>query len=126
MAHGMELRAFAERVLLSDSLEEKLAPPAERLTDECPGPALLKLEAPGRPDGLRMAGRGDRVELPPERDLHREEERAVLLHLFANHELLATELMALAILRFAGPCSKHSGTSRSTPGSTWSAWPAVG
>lgn len=100
MAHGMELRAFAERVLLSDSLEEKLAPPAERLTDECPGPALLKLEAPGRPDGLRMAGRGDRVELPPERDLHREEERAVLLHLFANHELLATELMALAILRF--------------------------
>jgi uncharacterized ferritin-like protein (DUF455 family) len=47
-----------------------------------------------------MAGRGDRVVLPPERELHREEPRAVLLHLFANHELLATELMALAILRF--------------------------
>jgi uncharacterized ferritin-like protein (DUF455 family) len=96
----MELRAFAERVLLSDSLEEKLAPPAEALTDDRPGPALGVPDAPGRPAGLRLAKRGDRVELPPERELHREEPRAVLLHLFANHELLATELMALAILRF--------------------------
>lgn len=96
----MELRAFAERVLLSDSLEEKLAPPAGLLTDGDPGPVLLTPDAPGRPDGLRMAGRGDRVELPPERELHREEQRAVLLHAFANHELLATELMALAILKF--------------------------
>src|SRR5687767_3470708 len=96
----MELREFAGRVLLSDSLDEKLAPPAEPLTDDRPGPAIVTPDAPGRPPGLRMAGRGDRVELPPERDLHRDEPRAVLLHLFANHELLATELMALAILRF--------------------------
>lgn len=96
----MELREFALRVLLSDSLEEKLAAPAESLTDDDPGPALLTPEAPGRPVALRMALRGDRVELPPERELHRDEPRAVLLHLFANHELLATELMALAILKF--------------------------
>ena len=96
----MELREFATRVLLSDSLEEKLAAPAGLLTDDVPGAALITPEAPGRPLGLRMAGRGDRVELPPERELHREEPRAVLLHLFANHELLATELMALAILKF--------------------------
>ena len=96
----MELREFAVRVLLSDSLEEKLAAPAGLLTDDVPGPALVTPEAPGRPLALRMAGRGDRVELPPERELHRDEPRAVLLHLFANHELLATELMALAILKF--------------------------
>ena len=30
----MELRAFAEQMLFSDSLEEKLRPPAEPLTDE--------------------------------------------------------------------------------------------
>ncbi len=96
----MELREFATRVLLSDSLEEKLAAPAGPLTDDVPGAALVTPEAPGRPLALRMAGRGDRVELPPERELHREEPRAVLLHLFANHELLATELMALAILKF--------------------------
>ncbi len=96
----MELRAFAERVLLSESLEEKLAPPPGALTDDLPGPALAVPGAPGRPGNLRLAGRGDRVELPPERELHRDEPRAVLLHLFANHELLATELMALAILRF--------------------------
>ena len=87
-------------MLLSDSLEEKLAAPTEPLTDDVPGPALITPEAPGRPLALRMAERGDRVELPPERELHREEPRAVLLHLFANHELLATELMALAILKF--------------------------
>ena len=96
----MEIREFAERVLLSDSLEEKLAAPAEALTDDAPGPALITPEAPGRPLALRMAERGDRVELPPERELHRDEPRAVLLHLFANHELLAMELMALAILKF--------------------------
>jgi uncharacterized ferritin-like protein (DUF455 family) len=96
----MELHEFAERVLLTDSLAEKLEPPAGPLTDHRPGPAMMAPEAPGRPAGLRMAVRGDRVELPAERELHRDEPRAVLLHLFANHELLATELMALAILRF--------------------------
>ncbi len=96
----MELRDFALRVLLTDSLAEKLAPPAEPVTDERPGPAIAAPDAPGRPTSLRMARRGDRARLPPENELHRDEPRAVLLHFFANHELLATELMALAILRF--------------------------
>ncbi|KAF0241914.1 MAG: hypothetical protein FD180_4204 [Planctomycetota bacterium] len=96
----MELRAFALRVLLADSLAEKLAPPEGPVTDESPGPAIVTPDAPGRPASLRMARRGDRARLPPENELHRDEPRAVLLHFFANHELLATELMALAILRF--------------------------
>lgn len=96
----MELRDFALRVLLADSLAEKLAPPAEPVTDERPGPAIVTPDTPGRPASLRMAGRGIRARLPPENELHRDEPRAVLLHFFANHELLATELMALAILRF--------------------------
>ncbi len=97
---SMELRAFAEQVLFAESLEEKLALPAGMITDECPSRALLTPESPGRPQTLRMAPRGERAELPPERDLEKDGPRAVLLHFFANHELLATELMALAILKF--------------------------
>ncbi|MCE9583940.1 MAG: ferritin-like domain-containing protein [Planctomycetes bacterium] len=96
----MELRDFALRVLLTDSLAEKLAPPAEPITDDHPGAAIHTPDSPGRPASLRMARRGLRARLPPENELHRDEPRAVLLHFFANHELLATELMALAILRF--------------------------
>ena len=96
----MELRDFALRVLFADSLEEKLAAPADSITDEIPGAALVAPESPGRPPALRMARRGERAELPPEQELHRDEPRAVLLHFFANHELLATELMALALLKF--------------------------
>ena len=97
----MEIRTFAERVLFATTLEEKLGAPDGKLTDEAPGEALLLTpESPGRPDGLRMAGAGERAALPSERELEREEPRAVLLHFFANHELLATELMALALLRF--------------------------
>ena len=96
----MELQDFARRVLFAESLEEKLAAPDGTITDEVRGPALVTPDAPGRPAHLRMAPRGERADLPPLHELHREEPRAVLFHFFANHELLATELMALAILKF--------------------------
>jgi uncharacterized ferritin-like protein (DUF455 family) len=96
----MELHEFARRVLFAESLEEKLAAPDDAVTDESPGPAILTPDSPGRPPALRVARRGERADLPPEQELHREEHRAVLFHFFANHELLATELMALAILKF--------------------------
>lgn len=97
---GMELHDFARRVLFAESLEEKLAAPDGPVTDESPGAALITPESPGRPPALRMAPRGERADLPPIHELHRDEPRAVLFHFFANHELLATELMALAILKF--------------------------
>lgn len=96
----MELHDFARRVLFAESLEEKLAAPEGSVTDENPGVALVTPDEPGRPADLRMAPRGERADLPPVQELHRDEPRAVLLHFFANHELLATELMALAILKF--------------------------
>ncbi len=98
----MELHDFARRVLFAESLEEKLAAPDGPVTDESPGPAILTPDSPGRPPALRMARRGERAELPPVHELHRDEPRAVLFHFFANHELLAVELMALALLKFPG------------------------
>jgi uncharacterized ferritin-like protein (DUF455 family) len=96
----MELRAFAERIVFGATLADKLAAP-DTLTDERPGPAVAAPAAPGRPAALRFkpAGGGPR-DFPGLRRLDDARERARLLHFFANHELLATELMALVLLRF--------------------------
>lgn len=96
----MELREFAERVLLATTLEEKLRAP-DVITDEHPGAALLTIEAPGRPVELQFKAQGSgKADFPGAHRLEKEQERGKLLHFFANHELLATELMALALLRF--------------------------
>src|SRR5579862_1617719 len=96
----MELRDFAERVLFATTLEEKLQSPAD-ITDHSPGSPLLTPSAPDRPAELRFKSQGSgKADFPGVHRLEREEERGRLLHFFANHELLATELMALALLRF--------------------------
>ncbi len=96
----MELREFAESVLFATSLEEKLRRPAD-ITDERPGPALVAPAAPGRPAALQFKVTGTaRDHFPGVRNLEQARERGQLLHFFANHELLATELMALVLLKF--------------------------
>ncbi len=96
----MELREFAERVLFATSLEEKLQTP-DGVTDEQPGPAIVTPAAPGRPRELNFKPTGSaRGEFPGPRHLEQAHERGRLLHFFANHELLATELMALVLLKF--------------------------
>lgn len=96
----MELREFAERVLFATSLEEKLRAP-EDITDERPGVALATPAGPGRPAGLHFKPHGSgKSEFPGLHQLENPIERGKLLHFFGNHELLATELMALVLLRF--------------------------
>jgi uncharacterized ferritin-like protein (DUF455 family) len=96
----MELREFAERVLFATTLEEKLLRPTD-ITDERPGSALVTPATPGRPKELQFKVTGEaRDSFPGMRKLENETERGKLLHFFANHELLATELMALVLLKF--------------------------
>ena len=96
----MELREFAERVLFATTLEEKLLRPMD-ITDENPGPAFVTPAAPGRPAELQFKVTGEaRDSFPGTKNLEQESERGRLLHFFANHELLATELMALVLLKF--------------------------
>ena len=100
------VREFAESVLFATTLEEKLARPPRHLTleDTDPGPPLVHAPAlPGRPPDLipRAHHHADaRARFPGDAALIDERRRAVLLHFFANHELLAVELMALALLKF--------------------------
>lgn len=92
-----ELSAYAARVLLSDALDDKLRRPAA-FTDARPGPAIGAVALPARPPGLALDTLRGKAEFP--RDLAPAAARGRALHFFANHELLAMELMALGLLRF--------------------------
>ena len=96
----MMVREIAERILFGTTLEEKLAPPPPGVSDENRGDPITTPEAPGRPEELRLRRDGVRAEFPGTVGLENEEQRGRLLHFFANHELLATELMALVLLKF--------------------------
>lgn len=94
----MELREWATRILSADTLEEKLSTPA-LLTDNAPGAPLLFNE-PTRPEGMKFKRHNSREKLPPFHDHRDPDKRAVCLHRFAGHELLAVEIMAQALLAF--------------------------
>src|ERR1043166_708548 len=96
----MELREFAERVLFATTLEEKLECP-KIIRDLQPGVPLAIPALPGRPPELRFKPQhSGKADFPGLHQLKTAAERGRLLHFFANHELLATELMALVLLRF--------------------------
>lgn len=98
----MELREWAERVFSADCLEEKLmAPPGglRSLSDEKPG-APVAWSRPPRPSHLQIAPKPERKKFPRISSLWREEMRIRCLHTFANHELMALEMMAWALLAF--------------------------
>ena len=98
----MEVRTFAERVLFGDSLSDKLVAPAAGtpLTDSAPGRPIGVPSSPGRPRALALRADRALTPFPSKGRLAEPASAAAALHTFANHELLALELMALALLRF--------------------------
>lgn len=97
----MNISEFAERVVFGNTLEDKLASAADvRDFSVVRSPSVDRLPSPGRPVGMSMHD-GPGVSRPPDdRELENEQARGRLLHFLANHELLATELMALVLLKF--------------------------
>ncbi|MEM6930855.1 MAG: DUF455 family protein [Myxococcota bacterium] len=89
---------YAEQILVATTVAGKLAPPPRALDDATPARRTWPSQ-PGRPEGLALH-QGPRPKLPSPASLTTDEERAIVLHAMANHELLAVELFALAILRF--------------------------
>lgn len=100
----MNITEFAEQIVFSNSLEEKLAAPGKLSYDRLSTaklPTSKSLKTPGRPSHLLMQHQPGRNVQPPREDqLENETARGQLLHFLANHELLATELMALVLLKF--------------------------
>lgn len=94
----MELRTWAQAILEADTLEGKLARP-HLLTDDEPGPAVPWKE-PTRPPGMGFSPRRKEEKLPSFQEHGDPDKRAICLHRFAGHELLAVEMMAFTLLAF--------------------------
>ena len=95
----MELREFAERILLSESLDEKLTRAAKSWTDKQPGDAW-RPEQPARSADLQFAARRTAPTMPKPGAFHDVKKRAIAHHIMANHELQALEVMAWVLVAF--------------------------
>lgn len=95
----MEIREFAERVLLSPELADKLRPPDPELTDNHPGVAR-RIETPNRMPSLVFAPRRAAPKMPGPGALVDAIRRGTAHHILANHELQALEVMAWTLLAF--------------------------
>ncbi len=103
-AKGETLNELAQRVLFTEAMDEKLRPlPLDTSSANTLSSGKFQWMGiiPARSSEHRFASAGAlRPKLPTRPVLMNDESRGILLHFFANHELLAAELMALALLRF--------------------------
>src|SRR4029077_9050648 len=95
----MELRDFADQVLLAAGIAEKLAALRGEATDESPGPAV-RVALPARTPELVFCGRRESPPMPHPDTLVDAHRRAVAHHVMANHELQALEVMAFVLRAF--------------------------
>ncbi len=96
----IQLQDLAKQVLFGETLEEKLSFPRSEIIDTLPGSPIKTPRKLSRPHHLRLHEDGVKANHPSIAKLVDERERGRLLHFFGNHELLATELMALVLLKF--------------------------
>ncbi|MBT5816482.1 MAG: DUF455 family protein [Opitutales bacterium] len=96
----IQLQDFAKQILFGTTIEEKLSFPREEIVDTDPGSAIKTPRHLSRPAHLSLRENGVKATHPSNAKLVDEKERGRLLHFFGNHELLATELMALVLLKF--------------------------
>lgn len=107
----MTLNEFARLILFGTSLEEKLVQAELETESSVTCAPLAELPPfPGRPARLARLGSS---KFPSAKALSDATTRGQVLHFFANHELLAMELMALVLLRFPeAPAAFRSGLAR--------------
>ena len=98
----MELRRFALNLLFTPTLDARLAFPdtgRRAFVDHHPG-LPMAWQTPQRPPELQIAPKRARRPLPSPLALGDPAMRIRCLHTFANHELMALELMAWALLAY--------------------------
>ncbi len=93
----MDVVSFARQVLMGGQFEDKLLPIDSVDRFNTPTDSF-EIKSPGRPSRLEFSD--VRVAFPKHNSFHEKQTRAKALHFFANHELLAIEIMALVLYRF--------------------------
>lgn len=90
-------------ILTSPKLEDKLTPPPETLVDL---PHSFEIpELPARETKIQLTN--EKTKIPRLEHLNQTINRAISLHHFANHELMAIEIFARALLKFQNIDSEH-------------------
>lgn len=95
----MSLREFADQILFSTVIADKLVPLSGEATDEFPGPAV-RVAVPARPTELIFCGRRETPPMPHPQTFADPARRAIAHHIMANHELQALEVMAFVLRAF--------------------------
>ncbi len=93
----MKLSELLKEIVFSTSLENKLTffPRSEIVIDEWD---LIDIKEIGRAQNIQFEK--DKKKFPKVGAMHLDENKAYALHSFANHELLAIEVMAATLLKF--------------------------
>lgn len=93
----MKINEFAESILLGETIDEKLLAWDQSTSNIDWGePYDFSLpKSPGRAKKILLSEKNIKF---PKGHLHETEKKAIALNSFANHELLATEMMAAALL----------------------------
>ncbi len=95
----MRVQEFAKTILFGPSLEDKLLS-TSLITDFSSFDKISIPERPARDERIDFSDK--QIKFPKRSHFQDEQKRALALHFFANHELLAIELMAAALLSFQG------------------------
>ena len=101
------ISSIAERVLFAESLDEKLILGSSDAEDSGLGGPVNLPDLPSREQSIAITTNRNRANFPGIDCIDNEKDRGKLLHFLANHELLAAELMALALLRFPKAPSEY-------------------
>jgi uncharacterized ferritin-like protein (DUF455 family) len=87
---------YCEFLIQSESLIDKLTPPPEHLIE-----SLKETEVPNKPSREKKIQISERkTKIPRLEHLGNPTNRGIAMHHFANHELMAIELFAYAVLKF--------------------------
>ncbi len=92
----MKVSEYAKHLLLSETIQDKLLPPPKEVDWNQYSPICL--EKPGRHSSISFSDAKSKI--PRLEHLNQPLQRGFTLHHFANHELMAIELFAWAILAF--------------------------
>lgn len=89
---------YAKTILLGDVLEDKLLEGSSIDWDKSTSFEALRVKLPGRSGRISLSE--EQEKFPKKGALRDKSQRGKALHFFANHELLAIEMMAQALLLF--------------------------